>query len=326
MTKTIDKAKKVLELISSGFTVQDARKSVCSDNYQEWCRVSAKAYRIHHQNSRKQRQIDEKKSSISFTSNAEIERILTLNVKLADFALTLPPFATMHDFRLVNNLAIQMPNLDIEHTLISTIGDMIMSANYRSLQKKGRFEHFGPFKEFSRIIDAATICYYRENYISAFLTLVPVVEGVMLRWLNYEGIGTKPEFEELRGFFQNSHKRQPYPGNPLFYDVYIKSCNKILTDHLYKPTERGASYSNFSRHLAAHLLNNSQFATKENCIRLFLLIDLMTQIYHYETRCVDPRFGLENSDIVDDYNTFHSLITNQSIAPTPEQKFLGHAT
>ena len=70
-------------------------------------------------------------------------------------------------------------------------------------------------------------------------------------------------------FFRNSYQRQPCPGNVLFHDVFSKACDKLLTEHLFKDSQDGDAYSNFNRHLAAHLFSDSLFATRENCVRLF---------------------------------------------------------
>lgn len=190
-------------------------------------------------------------------------------------------------------------------------------------KKKGRFERFSAFKIFVHLIEAATICFYRENYFSSFLTLLPVVEGIILRWSGYSGNGDKPEFEEIRKFFSKSHTRQPCPGNPLFYDVFAKACDKIINEHLYKPSQRGVAHANFNRHLATHLLNDSQFATKENCIRLFLLIDIMTELFLYETYCSDPRINLSDDEIDLEYKIYQMIKAESNSASTPEKALLG---
>lgn len=92
------------------------------------------------------------------------------------------------------------------------------------------------------------------------------------------------------------------PGNVLFYEIYSKAALSILTNHFYKPSDQGNAYSNFNRHLAAHLLNDSPFATKENCIRLFILLDILSLLYFYENKGLDRQFYLTPEDIG---STFH---------------------
>lgn len=59
MPKTIDKAKRVVDSLSSGCSVNEI-KSIETTDDQDWQRVSAKAYELHLRNSRKQRVEDEK--------------------------------------------------------------------------------------------------------------------------------------------------------------------------------------------------------------------------------------------------------------------------
>jgi hypothetical protein len=137
-----------------------------------------------------------------------------------------------------------------------------MHPKIRVMQKKGRFEEFEYFKKFVPLIDAATLSFYRINFISSYLTLTPIIEGIIIRWMGYSDGDEKPEFEDIRKFFKNSHRRQPCPSNILFHDIYKKACDKILNQHFYRPSDRGSFYANFNRHVASHLLNDNQFATK----------------------------------------------------------------
>ena len=301
MPKTINKAKRVVDSLSNGSSV-NAIKDAEATNDQDWHRISAKAYELHIHNYRERRTAYEKKS------NADTS-ILDLNNNLADYSLSISSLSTMGEVKTLQKLVVDMPIN--EHKVIAIIERSTMNPRIRTLQKKGRFEHFSIFKEFSKIIDAATICYYGENYISSYLTLVPVIEGILLRWLEFTGTGKKPKFEALRRFFKNSHVRQPCPENALFHKVYTRACDKLLTDHFYKPSDQGGAYSKFNRHLAAHLLSDSQFATKDNCVRLFLLIDMMTEIFYYETSCPDPRMYLENEEIAVEIENYKKLITQK---------------
>jgi hypothetical protein len=320
MGKTTNKANEVVKLLRvDGKTVAEA-KNTCTDN-DEWHRVSSKAYNLFIDQAKKKRKEDEKKSHVSATSNKVIVDLLVTNDVLADYALFVPAFATMPELNYINKLIIDLPQTEI--SILKLLGDKTMSPMWRIRQKKGRIQHFQIFKEFTKLIDAATLSYYRTNYISSYLTLAPVIEGIILRWMGFDGTGEKPEFEEIKKFFRFSHRRQPCPGNVLFYDVYTKVCNKILNEHLYKPSQSGASYANFNRHLAAHLLYNAQFATKENCVRLFMLIDAMTEIYYYETYISDPRFSLKDEDTKEESDIYINMIIDQAINQSPEEKILG---
>lgn len=319
MGKATNKANEVIKLLRvEGKTVAEAQNT-CTDN-DEWHRVSSKAYNLFIDQAKKKRKEDEKKPHVSVTSNKVIVDLLATNDVLANYALFVPAFATIPELDHINKLIIELPQT--ENSILKLLGEKTMSPVWRTRQKKGRIEHFQIFKEFTKLIDAATLSYYRTNYISSYLTLAPVIEGIILRWMGFDGTGEKPEFEEIKKFFRFSHRRQPCPGNVLFYDVYTKVCDKILNEHLYKPSQSGAAYANFNRHLAAHLLYNAQFATKENCVRLFMLIDAMTEIYYYETYIPDPRFSLKDEDTKEESEIYINMIIDQTVCQSPEEKIL----
>jgi len=322
MLRTTTKAEQLLNQLGSNIDVNSVKSQICR-NEDDWYRISAKAYQLHLQKAKKQRKEDGKKQNIACTSNKEITEINSINNRMVDFALCLPATATMAEFKQVKDLLSDMPAN--EHKLISLVENAVLDPRIRALQKKGRFEHFAAFKEFVHLIEAATVCFYRGNYLSSYMTLVPVIEGIILRWIGYNGQGDKPEFEEIRKFFFKAHTRQPCPRNPLFHEVFARACDKILNEHLYKPSQHGAAHANFNRHLAAHLLYDSQFATKENCIRLFLLVDIMSELYLYETYCGDPRFNLSSNEIEKEYNIYQLIRSDYLLASTPAKLLLGSA-
>ena len=292
--KTIDKAKLVISRIQSSDSVIAVKNDLASDE-NEWFRISAKASALFLADARKKRDEDKKNPNIGTTSNEEIDEILRINEKLSEFALCIPSLLSMSHVRAINLLLHDLPRT--EEKLLGLIENATIKPKIRAMQNVGRIRHFTAFKEFSLIIEAATLSYFRANYASAYLTLVPVIEGIILRWSGYFGSGEKPEFEVIRRFFNVSHTRQPCPWNPLFHEVFSKACHKIINDHLYKPSGRGAAYSEFNRHQASHLLRNAEFATRGNCIRLFLLLDTMAEIYLFETWCHDPRLEINDEDI-----------------------------
>ena len=121
---------------------------------------------------------------------------------------------------------------------------------------------------------------------------------------------------------ESPHLRQPCPGNIQFHEIYAKACHQILNKHFYKPSTNGRAHADFNRHIAAHLLNDNQFATKENCIRLFVLLDAMTEIYLYESRGVDPRFSPQNNQTAKDASIFAEILLSAS-RQSPEGAVLG---
>lgn len=313
------KANEIIRLIEQGNSPESVRTEI-SILPNEWFRYSSKAYNIYLERVKKERKGVENKKHVSATSNDQVLEIIELNEKLGDYALLLPIFSTNGELNAIGDLVDNLPTT--ENEILKIIGRATLHPRLRALQKKGRIEKFEYFKVFSKLIDAAILSYYRTNFISCYLTLIPVIEGVIIRWMGYTETSTKPEFEDVRKFFKNSAQRQPCPHNILFHNVYVNACDKILNNHFYKPTTSGNSWANFNRHVASHLLNDSQFGTKENCIRLFILLDAMTEIFVYESRINDPRFSIRNDEITNDINLYGTVILDNTKI-TPEQTMFG---
>jgi hypothetical protein len=220
--KTIDKAKLAISRIAAKEQVSLVRQEIAADD-DDWFRVSAKAYSLHLQAARKQRKEYAKKRNVATTSNEEIGEILELNEKLSAYAVCLPTLATKSDIKAALFLLPQMPQT--ESQLLLLIENMTLEPRVRALQNIGRVRHFAAFKEFANLVEAATLCYYRGNFASAYLTLVPVIEGIILRWSGYQGIGDKPEFEEIRKFFGSPHVRE----TPCFTTYFAEPATALLT-------------------------------------------------------------------------------------------------
>jgi hypothetical protein len=320
MLKKTDKAKDIIKQLTIDKKTVDEVKALCIDE-QEWLCVSSKAYSLYIKEAKQVRKRNENKQHVSSTPNSAISDIFNLNDKLSDYALGIPVTATTSDRKAIAKLAIGLP--DTEEKLFEHIELFNMSPKFRAMQKNGRFKHYKVFKEFEQIIDAALVCFYRSNYISCFLTLAPVIEGVLLRWIGYDAATDKLNFDNYRSFFKKGASRNPCPGNVQFHEVFSKLCDNILNKHLYKPTSSGDAYGDFNRHSAIHLLKTPEFGTKNNCIRLFMLIDFMTEIYWYEGLFQDPRFSLKPIDFDADLVIYANLIIDQRIlSESAEQKLL----
>ena len=224
-----------------------------------------------------------------------------------------PPTITVAEYRKIAQLATSLPAS--EAAILAFLGNIFTSPKMCAILKQG-FENYPAFHSFTPLVDAALVAYYQENYISSFLTLVPVVEGLILRWQGFDGTGpeAKPDFETVRKFVGNSYLRQPNPGNVLFHEVYVRATQALLTNHLYLNSATGTAHANFSRHLAAHLLTNGAFATEPNCVRLFILLDALLTVYTYETKpAKDPRFFVDDEVLQQDVKRYQLLRLHQHL-------------
>lgn len=318
MSKTTIIAQAINADIAGGKTVAQVKSDrAISDN--DWQRYSAKAYALNLEAEKKKRIADTAKRHVSTTSPEQVQQIIDLNTRLSPFAIIVPVTSTMAELNYALKLAELLPAS--EGSLLDLVERAEMQPYFRALQKIGRFEQFPYFKVAAKMIDAATLSYYRRNYIACYLTLVPVIEGILLRWLGYDGASYQLDFDKLRRFFQNGYQRQPNPWNIEFHQLFSQACNELLARHFFRPTTSGSAHDLFNRHLAVHLLEDEEFATKANCLRLFMLLDAMTEIYFYETRGDDPRASLHPSETEADTLLFTSVQTLSAVH-SPEDQLL----
>ena len=309
MSKSTTKAEKILNLIEKGLSVETIKDQV-SSNLDEWHKYSSKAYNISFEKVKKERKNSESKKFESKASSDQIDEILSVNDQLSDYGLLLNIFTTHPEVEKMKELLSDYEKNEV--AILQYIERITMHPRLRVLQKKGRITQFDYFKDFTKLIDSATLSYYRSNFIGCYLTLIPVIEGIIIRWMGYTENDSKPEFEKIRKFFRKSHLRQPNPTNILFHKVYTEVCDKIINNHFFKPTSAGKAYKDYNRHIASHLLNNNEFATKDNCLRLFILIDAMTEIYFYESKKNDPRFSVSNHEISEEIELFTKIMITQN--------------
>ena len=251
------------------------------------------------------------------TSHGDVKNA-TVNTALASQALCFPPYGTVAELQEVERL-LNLSTPDIA-SIKKIVFSIVMHPRFRALQLVGRFMKVAPFDEFAYLIDAATLSLYRGNIPSAFMTIVPVIEGILLRWQGYPGTLTKkPSFNETLAFIHDSPNRQPMPLLPLFFDSWIVVAEKILKDHLYRNTVAGPSVDNFNRHLALHLLDDQAFGTQENVTRAFLLVDVLSEIFICENRIEDPRWNTTDKEESPHFEAYVATLISQASANSPER-------
>lgn len=246
-----------------------------------------------------------------------------INKELSKYALVFPVYGTVAEAKRVQELLKESPPDVGEASKI--IFAAIMQPRMRALQLVGRFMKIEPFSEFAYFIDSATIAYYRGNVAAAFLTIVPVIEGVILRWFGYPNtVAKKPDYEKTKKFIGRSIYRQPIPLMPNFLESYVFAANEILVNHLYKNSETGAAHEDFNRHLALHMLDNKNFYSHDNVMRAFLLLDLLSEIYICEKRISDPRWNTQRTEEAPHEKAYISAIFQQHLGESPERILFKH--
>lgn len=256
------------------------------------------------------------KGRISCSSKEIINALV--NAILARYALCFPSYGTAPELHDVHRLITKThANIAAAQKIIFAA---VMCPRIRALQLVGRFMKLSPFNEFAYLIDAATLCFYRGNIPSTFMTIIPVVEGILLRWQGYPGaIAKKPSFKKTLKFVREAPKRQPMPFLVPFFQSWLQTAESILTNHLYHDTSKGPSFNHFNRHLALHLLEDQKFATRENGIRAFLLIDVLSDLFICENRLKDPRWDTKPDEESPHIKAYNDALLSHTYRNQPER-------
>ena len=241
-----------------------------------------------------------------------------VNNILADHALCFPPYARATELHTVSDLVNQVPpDIASAQKLIFSI---VMDPGMRALQLVGHFMKLPPFDEFAYLIDAAALSFYRGNTPSAFMTIVPVAEGILLRWRGYpDTLAQKPSFRDTLKFIADTATRQPLPLLPLFFDSWVQAAATIIREHLYRSTRSGSAADHFNRHLALHLLEDRRFGTQANVAGAFLLIDILSELYVCEKRMRDPRWDTEHLETQPHTTAYTNALRAQATNGQPER-------
>ena len=229
------------------------------------------------------------------TSTPEAELAAAVNRRLAPHALAVPHLVSRAELDKLGQLtqpkAFDLPV--IEELFFS----LVMRPETRAQLLCARYMKTDVAREFAYIIDSSYFAYARGNVVAAYLTILPCIEGILLRWQGYDDSGTRaPAIADAHSWVLALPKRNPLATIPVFTDSWVEACATIMKEHLYKDTRTGESFGDFNRHLALHSLEGRRYCTPSNLLRAFLLLDLLVELYLRERNVVDPLLHSREED------------------------------
>jgi hypothetical protein len=204
--------------------------------------------------------------------NDEIKRLFKSNLSL-----------------LKNNELIYLPDWkfltnDYEN-IEEKIYNHLISIEYRAKQRI-MYEQIDIFKPLLTLIDHATICFYQSNYICAYFTIAPIIEGLLRKWntkaqyiRNQKDFNPRNFVSKFMTEVQNNYKAKDE--KTYADDSKILHCY-LLKMYIYK-LFKSNSDNLFNRHVIAHLLKDPKFfESRANTLKLFCLLNLIAICYQNE--------------------------------------------
>lgn len=167
--------------------------------------------------------------------------------------------------------------------------DFIIKPEYRA-RSRIKYEFQPIFTPLLSLIDHATICFYQSNYICAYFSLIPIIEGLLRKW-SEETTSYTSHFEEKKFInhitplikakhTKNNDNDQNYLMVCLYCDLLKDIVNKIFFNNNKECEKQNIS---FNRHLVSHLLKDpNYFESRKNTLRLFCFLDLISECYNFD--------------------------------------------
>lgn len=137
--------------------------------------------------------------------------------------------------------------------------------------------------DFSHFIERAIFHYYKRDYISCILCLLPSMEGVLLNhygWSFSANSPRKPTIDKMLKRLSQTKISSCFNDR---YQLYLKTLHDFIAEWIYKDTSLARfDVSLLNRHYILHGMGTNAFYDKPNCNRLILFFDLYIELLSLE--------------------------------------------
>ena len=153
-------------------------------------------------------------------------------------------------------------------------------------------------QDFAHYLERALLHYYKRDYFSSVLVMLPAIEGTIRSHIGWSG--ARLSYKQATAALLKRPTPMHGPGHAILssrFPVYRDLLVNVLDEWLYKPTNvADFELSYLNRHYALHGLGQGSFYSAADCHRLFALIDLYVEVLSCET-------GLAYSNFLPDVGT-----------------------
>ncbi|MGG4495638.1 hypothetical protein [Brevibacillus reuszeri] len=179
---------------------------------------------------------------------------------------------------------------DIQDRVNDYMLDVMFHPNYRAFYMI-RGKDLPHIQEFSHHLERAVIHYYKQDYLSCVLCLLPAVEGLLLSLYGWQyGESRKPSQKELIGKITERVDVRFTER----YEMYALTVSSFLEKWILSDTRQADFDVSFlNRHYVLHGMGQGNFYAASDCHRLFLLFDLLIEMLSIR---YEKYYGLIPSD------------------------------
>jgi len=202
--------------------------------------------------------------------------------------------------------------LHVERELNAMMLNITFHPNYRAayVYRAKRTIHL---VDFSHFIERAVLHYYKGDYLSCALCLLPAAEGVLRsHYAASPSASQDTSFKRLSEFLSASPGQNP---NNQRRDMYGRILSRFLSRWLYSKTQSADfAFSYLNRHYVLHGLGVESFYRAADCHRLFLFFDIYTDLLGEESGQHDGPFLPHGPDIDIRVKLYRQLLSSKEMA------------
>ena len=165
----------------------------------------------------------------------------------------------------------------IENKIAISIKYNLFSAKKRAFNMVFLIMKTSHVNKFSHLIEQAYISFFREEYISTIMTLVPVIEGILLSVYGFDcNEKNKPKVEKLLNkWAELQYTCKDNNHNQIMIDEYIRAFIDICQQTVFSAHESSEKNLYFNRHYISHLMGCGKFYSRNNAFKFIILVDLL---------------------------------------------------
>jgi len=210
------------------------------------------------------------------------ETIHEINTELRESILCIPPYKECITEEFVGKMYEIKENNEL---LVNDITNIILSPRQRAYQMEFRYKKTKIFQPFTPVLEYGVFSAVITDWVSAYLTLLPVVEASLRRWMALEA---NMSLKSLHKFYYTFGKySQKYLGtNDEREDItkeyirYLKHGFRMLFMSFEECHKKNLKEI-FNRNLALHRLEGAMDSPESlrNVTRILLLLDVISELY-----------------------------------------------
>lgn len=206
---------------------------------------------------------------------------------LLDYGCMVAPYILGAEWKALSEYCAEVrrtaPTSDVERANVERqLDEMLTSCvyhpNYRAFYVH-RMLTLPHLSEFSHFIERAVLHYFKQDYLSCMLCLLPTAEGALRSYAGWTWGTPDPSTAMLAQKLRNG-VATTYPHR---HALYAESMASFLDRWLYRKTKAADfKLSYLNRHYALHGLGTESFYRVTDCHRLLLFFDLFADLLTLE--------------------------------------------